>query len=472
MAKFIHLHTHSHYSLLQALPKIPDLVAAAKANGMDALALTDNGNMYGAIEFYKECKSQGIKPILGVDFYVAPRTRNDKQAGVDSRRTRFVMLAKNLEGYKNLIQLVTKSYLEGFYYKPRIDRELIEKFKGGLIAIVPTNSEINLALQGNDIDKAVEILNWYKKVFGKDVYVEITHHPEIDNHEEVARRAADAARRAGVPLVAGQEVYYLKPEDKLAQRTMMLVSSSGGDAIDRSSLDDESDFSFISTEQAGEYFRELPEALANNKKIADECNLELVLGKWFFPHFPLPDGVTPDDELKRIVYEGFEKRGVKKTDEAVKRVEYELGVIKMKGYAAYFLIVADLLRFAREKNILSNIRGSVSGSMVTYLSGITNIDPLEFEIPFERFLNPEQTVRPRYRHGFRRRQTRRGHRLHETEIRTRSCGANRNLWHHGGARLRARRHARPRFSCRIRRQARQNDSVWLAGFSHDHRPRA
>ena len=394
MAKFTHLHAHSHYSLLQALPKIPDLVAAAKKDGMKVLALTDNGNMYGAIEFYKECKDKGIKPILGVDFYVAPRTRADKQAGVDARRTRLVLLAKNVDGYHNLIQLVTASYLEGFYYKPRLDKELIEKFKGGLIAIIPSNGDIALSLQANDMDRAIEVLNWYKKIFGTDVYVEITHHPDIDNHEETMRRAADAARRAGVPLVAGQEVYYLLPEDKIAQRTMMLVSSSGGDVIDRSRLDDDGDYSFISNEQAQEYFRELPEALANNKKIADECNLELTLGKWFFPNFPLPQGVTPDDELKRIVYEGFQKRAVKKTDEAVKRVEYELSVIKMKGYAPYFLIVADLLRFAREKNILSNIRGSVSGSMVTYLAGITNIDPLEFEIPFERFLNPDRPSAP------------------------------------------------------------------------------
>ncbi len=349
MAKFIHLHAHSHYSLLQALPKIPDLVAAAKKDGATSLALTDNGNMYGAIEFYKECKEKGVKPILGVDFYVAPRTRNDKQAGIDARRTRLVLLAKNLDGYHNLIQLVTASYLEGFYYKPRIDRELIEKYHGGLIAIIPTQGDIALSLQANDIEKAVEILTWYKKIFGSDVYVEITHHPDIDNHEEMMRRAAEAARRSGISLVAGQEVYYLLPEDKIAQRTMMLVSTSGGDVIDRSRLDDDGDYSFISNEQAQEYFREIPEAIANSEKIANECNLELTLGKWFFPNFPLPKGVTPDDKLKRIVYEGFQKRAVKKTDEAVKRVEYELSVIKMKGYAAYFLIVCGPSPFCPRK---------------------------------------------------------------------------------------------------------------------------
>ncbi|MBX4209229.1 PHP domain-containing protein, partial [Candidatus Parcubacteria bacterium] len=181
MARFIHLHTHSHYSLLAALPKIPDLIEAAIADGAPALALTDNGNMYGAIEFYKDCKKAGIKPILGVDFYVAPRTRADKQSGIDSRRTRLILLAKNYQGYKNLIQLVTKGYLEGFYYKPRIDRELIERYKDGLVAISSAfNGDLTLALQGNDIAKAVDIAKWYKGVFGPDYYLETTHHPDVD----------------------------------------------------------------------------------------------------------------------------------------------------------------------------------------------------------------------------------------------------------------------------------------------------
>ncbi|HEY4500304.1 MAG TPA: PHP domain-containing protein, partial [Candidatus Paceibacterota bacterium] len=169
MPRFIHLHTHSHYSLLAALPKIPDLIEATKADGAKSLALTDNGNLYGAIEFYKDCKKAGIKPIIGVDFYVAARARQDKQSGIDSRRTRLILLAKNLTGYKNLIQLVTKSFLEGFYYKPRIDRELIEKYHHGLIAISSAfTGDLTLALQGNDIAKACEIANWYKTIFGSD----------------------------------------------------------------------------------------------------------------------------------------------------------------------------------------------------------------------------------------------------------------------------------------------------------------
>ncbi|MDE1874892.1 MAG: DNA polymerase III subunit alpha, partial [Patescibacteria group bacterium] len=392
MARFIHLHTHSHYSLLAALPKIPDLVEAAKKDGAPALALTDNGNMYAAIEFYKECKKAGIKPILGVDFYVAPRTRADKQSGIDSRRTRLVLLAKNYAGYKNLIQLVTKSYLEGFYYKPRIDRELIEKHKDGLIAIVSAfNGDLSLALQGNDTAKAVEIANWYKGVFGPDLYLETTHHPEIDGHETIMSRTKEVAKKTGIPLVASNNVYYIHPEDKQAQQTLMLVNSSSDDRIND---DDVADFSFISNATAQDYFRDTPEAIANTEKIAAACKLDLPLGTWAFPDFKLPEGETPDTAFRKIVYGGFATRNIARTPEIEQRVEHELKVVKDKGYSPYFLIVADLLAYARAHGILSNIRGSVSGSMVTYLSGITNIDPIEYEIPFERFLNPDRPSAP------------------------------------------------------------------------------
>ncbi|PJE74239.1 MAG: DNA polymerase III subunit alpha [Candidatus Taylorbacteria bacterium CG10_big_fil_rev_8_21_14_0_10_41_48] len=394
MSRFIHLHTHSHYSLLSALPKVPDLVKAAKADGAHTLALTDNGNLYGAIEFYKECKSADIKPIIGIDAYIAPRTRTDKQAGIDSRRTRLILLAKNEQGYKNLMQLVTLGYLEGFYYKPRIDRELLEKYHEGLIAIASAfTGPLTLALQGNDIEKASEIALDYKNIFGEDFYLEITHHPDIDDHPTLMDRTKEVSKNTGVPLVAGGNVYYIHPSDKQAQQTLMLVNSNR-DLSDVGNDDDTADFSFISDAQAQEYFRDVPSAIENTEKIAEKCILELELGKWAFPDFKLPPGDTPDEAFRKIVYEGFVRRNVEKTDEVIKRVEYELEVIKGKGYSPYFLIVADLLAYARTHGILSNIRGSVSGSMVTYLSGITNIDPIEYEIPFERFLNPDRPSAP------------------------------------------------------------------------------
>ncbi|MEK7607332.1 MAG: DNA polymerase III subunit alpha [Patescibacteria group bacterium] len=392
MSRFIHLHVHSHYSLLAALPKIPDLIEAAKIDEAKSLALTDNGNLYGAIEFYKDCKKVGIKPIIGVDFYVAPRSRIDKQSGIDSRRTRLILLAKNLTGYNNLIQLVTKSFLEGFYYKPRIDRELIEKHHDGLIAISSAFSgDLTLALQGNDISKACDIASWYKGLFGSDYYMEITHHPDIEGHSTLMERTREVAKKSGVPLCAGGNVYYIKPGDKPAQQTLMLVNSSGDDKI---SDDDTADFSFISNETAQNYFRDMPEVITNTEKIADKCNLELTLGKWIFPKYTVTPGKSYDEELREIVFVGFERRKIAKTKEALDRVEYEIKVIKDKGYAPYFLIVSDLMRYAHEHGILTTIRGSVAGSLVTYLAGITTIDPLEYKLPFERFLNPERPSAP------------------------------------------------------------------------------
>lgn len=390
-ARFSHLHTHSHYSLLNALPKIPDLVKAAKKYEMPALGLTDNGNMYATIEFYKECKKAEIKPIIGVDTYVALRTRNDKES-IDKRRSRLILLAKDQVGYKNLIKIVTLSHLEGFYYKPRVDRELLEKYREGLIAIAPAlGSDITGALRVSDHEKAQERLDFYKKTFGEDFYLEITNHPELENHDTLMNDLKKLSKEKGVPLVAAHEVYYMVPEDRKARQTLLSVQSNN-DASDRG--DDDEDFSFITPEQAEKSFKDTPEALENIQKIVDKCNLEIVLGSWVFPAIEAPEGKTYDEALRDIVYAGFEKRNVDKTEDILKRVEYELEVIKNKGYSPYFLVVADLLHYARTHGILSNIRGSVSGSMITYLSGITNIDPLEYQIPFERFLNPERPSAP------------------------------------------------------------------------------
>ncbi|MES2314841.1 MAG: DNA polymerase III subunit alpha [Patescibacteria group bacterium] len=400
MSRFSHLHTHSHYSLLSALPKVDELVDKAVEFGMPALALTDAGNLYGAIEFFKAAQKAGIKPIIGVDFFMAIRGRKDMQAGIDNRRTRLVLLAMNETGYRNLIHLVTLSHLEGFYYKPRIDRELLEKYNEGLIAISPSFSgDIVQALKGRNQDKAKEIAEWYKKTFGgktpeeNRLYIEITRHPEMDGHEVNMTTLATFAKSQNIPVMAAHDVYYMVPDDRLARETLVRVNSHS-DSSDRMSENDEDDFSFISGERAEELFRDMPEALENTAKIVERCTFEMELGKWVFPAFVVESGRTPDDELKHLVYEGFPVRGLEQTPELVKRAEYELKVIRDKGYAPYFLVVADLLRFAKENGILSNIRGSVSGSLVTYLSGITNINPIEYEIPFERFLNPDRPSAP------------------------------------------------------------------------------
>jgi len=393
--KFTHLHTHSHYSLLQALPKLPELIEAAKADGMEALALTDNGNMYGTIEFYKECQKQGIKPIIGVDTYLASRTRFDKRAGVDKDRFRLILLCKNETGYKNLLKLVTASYLEGFYYKPRIDFEILEKYGEGLICISSSwSGDVSTALRNRNKELAGELIKKYKNIFSDDFYIEITKHPELDGHNEHMTDLVKFAKENDVGIVAAHDVYYIKPEDREARNTLMAVSRGAPQGGDRGAWDEEENFSFLSSEEIKNRFSDMPEAIFNNHKISALCNLDLELGKWAFPDIKIESGKSYDDELRDLAYEGLEKRGLPKNDEVISRLEYELNVIKIKGYSPYFLVVADLMNYAHEHSILTNIRGSVSGSLTTYVAHITNINPLEYEIPFERFLNPDRPSAP------------------------------------------------------------------------------
>ena len=391
---FVHLHTHSHYSLLEALPKIPDLVETAKKDGQGALALTDNGNMYGAIEFYKECTSAGIKPIIGVDFFVAPRTRNDREHKVDDQLGRLVLLAKNDTGYHNLIKLVSASYLEGFYMRPRIDRELIEKYRDGLVAILPSHAgEPAYALRHAQPDRASQALEWYKKLFGDDCYIEVTRHPEIADHEKEMQALIKLARSQDVPLVAAHDVYYLKRDDALASDLVNKIRT--GSVLDREDGSYQmKDFSFLPTARMKELFKDIPEALENAAKIAEMCQLTLTLGKAIFPTFPIPQGSTGDKELRTLAERGIPERELLDSAELRERIDYELEIIKNKGYASYFLIVADLLRHAREVGIFTNTRGSAAGSLVSYLCGITTVDPIAFNMPFERFLNPERPSAP------------------------------------------------------------------------------
>lgn len=395
MPRFTHLHVHSHYSLLNALPKIPDLVDAAKDAGMEALALTDNCNMYGTVEFYQACKKAGIKPIIGIDAYVATRTRHDKEHALDSTRSRLILLAKGVEGYKNLIKLVTLAHLEGFYYKPRIDKELMEKYANDFVCISPSFSgDISSALKNDNKEKALELIAWYKKIYGtENFFIEITHHPEIEGHEARMESLIAIAKETNTPIVAAHDVYYINENDRKARET--LVSIQNVDWSEKGGFNDsEEDFSFISEKDALKLFKKTPEAIENTQKIVDMCNLEMPLGKWLFPSFIVQSGKTHDDELREIVYNGLERRKMKKTPEVVERIEYELKVIKDKGYAPYFLVVGDLLKHAHEKHILTTIRGSVAGSLVTYLAYITNVDPLAYKLPFERFLNPERPSAP------------------------------------------------------------------------------
>lgn len=396
-SRFIHLHTHSHYSFLQALPKVDELVEKAKKEGMDALALTDTGNMHGAIEFYKAAKAKSVKPILGVDAYLAPRSRRERDPNIDAKRSRVVLLAENNEGYKNLLALVTKSWTEGFYERPRIDKELLRDLPAdtqgtkGIIAILPSFAgDVAQLLRAGDKDGVSAALAEFKNIFGADnVFLEITHHPHIKGHETLQQKIIALARASETPLVAQHDVYYLEPADREATEILRRIRHG-----ERGRNEDE-DFSFISEERALELFKDVPEAVDNSRKIATRCNVSFELGKWTFPSVPVSAGFKDhNEELRAKAYGGIASRGLEKSKEVVDRIEYELDIIIGKGFAVYYLIVADLLAFARHEGILTTTRGSAAGSLVAYLTGITNVDPLFYKLPFERFLNPERPKAP------------------------------------------------------------------------------
>jgi len=388
--KFIHLHTHSHYSLLDGLSKLKDLVDIAKKDKMGAIAITDHGNMYGAIEFYKLAQKEGIKPILGVEAYIAERSRLDKEYGIDNKRYHLTLLAKNLEGYKNLIRLVTISNLEGYYYKPRMDKEILRKYSEGIICLSGCLAgELSRAVNNKDNEKAEKIIKEHLEIFGKENYfIEIMHHPHIENDKYIRETLVKLARKFNIPIVATQDSHYPCSNDHEAHHTLLQINTQS-DVKEGSKFEfSDDDFSFLDTERAMEIFKETPEAVTNTQKIADMCNVKLDLGKWVFPDFKVEDGKTYDEKLRELTYAGFENLNIKQTPEILERVEYELKIIFKKGYSPYFLVVGDLLEYARKNGILTTIRGSVAGSLVTYLLGITKVNPIEYKLPFERFLNP------------------------------------------------------------------------------------
>lgn len=394
---FVHLHTHSHYSLLDGMSKLDQMVDIAKKHGMKALALTDHGNMYGAIEFYKMCKKAEIKPIIGVEAYVAERTRHDKEAGIDSKRYHLTLLAKNLQGYKNLIRLVTIANLEGYYYKPRMDKDILREFHEGIIALsgCPA-SQLSRAVVAGNMERAEELIREHQDIFGKENYfLEVHAHPNVENDKLLRDGIIALGKKFGIPLVAAQDSHYPCKEDHHAHKTLLAINT-GAEGKDSGKFEfSDDDFSLIDEETALRYFHEVPEAVHNAGMVADLCeDYEIELGVPHFPDYTIESGKEPDDELRDLAYGGFAFRGLEQTEEYVKRLDYELDIIKQKGYPGYFLVVSDLLRHARENGILTNIRGSVAGSLTTYLLGITNVDPLVYKLPFERFLNPERPSLP------------------------------------------------------------------------------
>lgn len=375
-ATFVPLHVHSHYSLLKALPKLPDLIKRAKDEGCEALALTDLCNLYGAIEFIMECRKKGIKPIIGIEAYLPDDAR-------------LLLYVQDDVGYKNLLSLVTDAYTK-IEDGPYLTREMLKGRTEGLIAIIPNlRGEVTMALASRDEGKAERALKEYESLFGKEnLFIELSLYEERDGHDVFTDSLKSFAKKHGVSLVAAQESYYLEREDRQAWETMRKIENA------HQEIELEEDYSFRGAAELHALFEDTPEALQNTLKIAERCNLDLTLGKFVFPSFKLPEGVTADERLRELCMIGMRERGLAGKPEVLERLDYELGIIAFKGYAMYFLVVEDLIRFARENNIYTNIRGSVAGSMTTYLLQITKIDPLEYNIPFERFLNPERPSAP------------------------------------------------------------------------------
>ncbi len=397
MPKFTHLHVHSHYSLLDGLPKIDELLDYVKELGMTSVALTDHGVMYGAVEFYKKAKAKKIKPIIGCEVYTAFEKLTDKRPNVDARRNHLILLAKNEQGYKNLVKLVSIAHLEGFYYKPRIDEEVLEKYAEGLIGLSACiQGKIPRLLLSNKNEEAEETAKKYEKFFGEgNFYLELQRHANIPEQISANKKLIELSKKTGIPLVATNDIHYLKKEDSEAQDILMLINT-GADTNDPERLSMAQDnFSMISPEEMAENFKDVPEAVENTQKIVEACNFQFELGKTKLPVFPLPENKTAEQFLEELCWAGIEKRYKKDDPKVIERLKYELSVVAKTGFAGYFLIVQDFVNWAKQNRIVVGPgRGSAGGSIIAYLTNITNVDPLKHNLLFERFLNPERISMP------------------------------------------------------------------------------
>ena len=397
MSKFVHLHIHSEFSLLDGANRIKDLPVRAKELGMDAIALTDHGVMYGAIDFYKACKKEGIKPIIGCEVYVALRSRFDKEPGVDNKYYHLILLAKNNEGYKNLSKLVSLGFVDGYYYKPRIDREILEKYHEGLISLSACLAgEINQNLLNGREEEAERVALWHKELFGEDYYIEIQNNG-IQEQVLANQKLIKLARKLDIPIVATNDAHYLRREDAYNHEVLLCIQT-GKRMSDQDRMRFDTDELYVkSPEEMSEYFSNFPDAIENTVKIADKCNVEFEFGHTILPNYDVPEGFeTHYDYLKKLCDDGLKERyGENPTKEIMERAEYELSVIKKMGYVDYYLIVWDFIHYAKSQGIpVGPGRGSGAGSILAYSIGITDIDPIKYGLLFERFLNPERVSMP------------------------------------------------------------------------------
>ena len=394
---FVHLHTHTEYSLLDGANKIKELPARAKELGMKAMAITDHGVMFGVVDFYKECKKVGIKPIIGCEVYVAPRTRFDKEPNIDNKYSHLILLAKNEIGYKNLTKLVSIGFTEGFYYKPRIDLEILEKYHEGLVCLSACLAgSVNKAILKENLEEAKQIALWHKNLFGEDYYLEIQPNG-LPEQVLVNQKLVELSKELNIPLVATNDSHYLKKEDAYIHEVLLCIQTGKKmNDSDRMRMGAE-EFYVKSPEEMSDYFKNIPEAIENTVKIAEKCNFDFEFGNTKLPNYEVPEGyATHADFFKELCRSGLKNRyGENPTKKIQDRLEYEISVIERMGYVDYYLIVWDFINYAKTQGIsVGPGRGSGAGSIAAYTMGITDIDPIKYNLLFERFLNPERISMP------------------------------------------------------------------------------
>ncbi|HET6317317.1 MAG TPA: DNA polymerase III subunit alpha, partial [Chloroflexota bacterium] len=394
---FVHLHVHSEYSLLDGLSPVKYIVDTVKRGGMRAVALTDHGNLYGAIDFYSHARSSGIKPILGVEAYVSPRGMADKIGAQDRNYFHLVLLAKNGEGYQNLIKLVSRANLDGYYYKPRFDRALLAEHAKGLIALSACYSgEPSRAVLEGDMAKASEAAGWYREVFGEDYFLELQDHGN-DDDKRVNEGLLELHKLLNIPVVATNDSHYAIPSLAPAQDILLCIQTNSVFEDPRRMRMQPAEFFLKTPEEMWRLFGEIPHALHNTVAIAERCNLELQFGRLSFPSLDhlVPDGMTPQDFLARTCEQGLTRRyDTNLTEQHRQRLRYELEVVQKTGFAPYILFVWDFVDWAKKRGIPCGPRGSAAGSIILYCLGISDLDPVDFGLTFERFLNPERIQMP------------------------------------------------------------------------------
>ncbi|MEY2526182.1 MAG: polymerase subunit alpha, partial [Verrucomicrobiota bacterium] len=395
---FVHLHLHTEYSLLDGAIRMKELMKKAVEYRMPAVAMTDHGNLYGAIEFYQEAQNAGVKPIIGCEAYIAPRSHKDRASTMREAAFHFTLLAQNEEGYRNLVKLISTAHLDGFHYRPRIDKELLAQHSAGLIGLSGCLAgEINSAIQSNRLDAAKQAAAEYRDILGAENFFIELHDHGMEEQRQCNCFLPQIAKDLGLGIVAANDVHFLRRSDHEAHDVMLCIGT-GKMVQDEHRMRYKPELYFKSPEEMRELFKDFPEAIANTLHIAERCDLKIELGKSKYPEYPVPDGVTRERYLRDLCREGMDKRYAARAEtdaDLQRRLEYELGVLETTGFVSYILIVWDFIRFAKERGIpVGPGRGSAAGSLVAYVLGITDIDPLQYGLIFERFLNPDRISPP------------------------------------------------------------------------------